>query len=94
MDDTGAAAPAGGTGGGSRVVLYGRAGCHLCDQARTMLLGLREATGEGFEEVDIDADPALREKYGELVPVVTVDGVQQGYWRIDAGRVRAALGRG
>ena len=74
------------------VVLYGRAGCHLCDQAMTMLGRLREDTGENFVEVDIGADDALRERYGELVPVVTVDGVQQGYWRIDAGRVRAALG--
>lgn len=76
----------------ARVVLYGRAGCHLCDQARTMLERVRQDTGENFVEVDIDADEALRERYGELVPVVTVDGVQQGYWRIDAGRVRAALG--
>ncbi len=76
-----------------RVVLYGRAGCHLCDQARAMLERVRDETGEEFREVDIDADPALRERYGELVPVVTVDGVQQGYWRIEAGRVRSALGR-
>ena len=77
----------------ARVVLYGRDGCHLCDQARTMLERVREETGEGFVEVDIDAHPDLRERYGELVPVVTVDGVQQGYWRIEAARVRAALGR-
>ncbi|MFH5821992.1 glutaredoxin family protein [Georgenia sp. AZ-5] len=76
-----------------RVVLYGRAGCHLCDQARAMLERLREETGEGFAEVDVDADAGLRERYGELVPVVTVDGVQQGYWRIEASRVRAALAR-
>jgi glutaredoxin len=77
----------------ARVVLYGRDGCHLCDQARTMLERVREETGEGFDEVDIDADPELRERYGELVPVVTVDGVQQGYWRIESARVRAALAR-
>ncbi|GAA1653876.1 glutaredoxin family protein [Georgenia ruanii] len=77
----------------TRVVLYGRDGCHLCDQARTMLERVRAETGEGFAEVDIDADPDLRERYGELVPVVTVDGVQQGYWRIEAARVRAALAR-
>ena len=93
MDETVSAADAG-EPVGARVVLYGRAGCHLCDQAAAMLRRVRDETGEGFEEVDIDADPALRERYGELVPVVTVDGVQQGYWRIDAGRVRAALGHG
>ncbi|WP_448073474.1 glutaredoxin family protein [Georgenia yuyongxinii] len=76
-----------------RVILYGRAGCHLCDQARTMLERVRDETGESFAEVDIDTDAGLREKYGELVPVVTVDGVQQGYWRIESARVRAALAR-
>ncbi|MDD9206130.1 glutaredoxin family protein, partial [Georgenia sp. 10Sc9-8] len=40
---------------------------------------------------DVDTDPDLVDRYGELVPVVTVDGVQQGYWQIDAGRVRRAL---
>ncbi|MPV38239.1 glutaredoxin family protein [Georgenia subflava] len=88
MDDPDLPDPA---GHAPRVVLYGRAGCHLCDQARTMLQRMETETGEAFTEVDIDTDDALREQYGELVPVVTVDGVQQGYWRIDAGRVRAAL---
>lgn len=75
----------------TRVVLYGRAGCHLCDQARRTLRRVTAETGHAVAEVDIDTDPDLVERYGELVPVVTVDGVQQGYWQIDAGRVRRAL---
>ena len=74
-----------------RVILYGRVGCHLCDQARRMLERVAGETGQAFTEVDVDTDPDLVERYGELVPVVTVDGVQQGYWQIDAGRVRRAL---
>lgn len=49
--------------------------------------------GRGLDwvEVDVDADPALVQAYGELVPVVLVDGEQVGYWRIDPDRLRAAL---
>jgi hypothetical protein len=74
------------------VTLFVRPGCHLCDDARQVVRAACEAAGEGFVERDVDADPALRDAYGELVPVVTVDGVRQGYWRIDGERLRRALG--
>ncbi|MEN0129419.1 MAG: glutaredoxin family protein [Brevundimonas sp.] len=72
----------------TRVVLYGRVGCHLCDDAREVI----RALGEPWSEVDIDVVGGdVLEEYGELVPVVEVDGVRQGYWRIDADRLRRAL---
>lgn len=76
-----------------RVVLYGRVGCHLCHDARSALEQVAAQTGERFAEVDIDTDPALRERYSDLVPVVTVDGTEQGHWHIDPARVLAALNR-
>ena len=80
--------------GGDRLLLYVRAGCHLCENARDVVTAVAAEAGVGWTEVDIDEDPQsawLVDQYGELVPVVTVDGVQQGYWRIDAGRLRRAL---
>jgi hypothetical protein len=57
------------------VVLYRRADCHLCDEARAVLAELR---GDGarfeLEEVDIDSEEALLRRYLERIPVVTVDG--------------------
>ena len=41
--------------------------------------------GVAWTETDVDADPALRAEFGELVPVVRVDGKELGYWRIDEG---------
>lgn len=93
MSDVAAREPA-------RVVLYVRQGCHLCEAARDVVAPVAAEAGAAVREVDIDAGddgvPAaeLVDRYGELVPVVTVDGVQQGYWRIDAGRVRRALAGG
>jgi glutaredoxin len=79
----------------TRVVLYGRAGCHLCDEARAVVREVCAQTGDEWAEVDIDtaqvAGRDLVEEMGELVPVVEVDGVRQGYWRIDAARLRRTL---
>jgi glutaredoxin len=73
----------------ARVTLLGRAGCHLCDDARAELRRL----GIPFVEVDVDTDPDLRAEHGEFVPVLLVDGRQLGYGRVDADRLRRALRR-
>jgi glutaredoxin len=53
-----------------RLVLYGRPGCHLCDDAR----GALERVGHPFEEVDIERDDELFKRYLERIPVVALDG--------------------
>lgn len=75
----------------TRVLLLTREGCHLCDDARAVVESVCAETGEKWREVDIDGDDALRAQYSDLVPVVAVDGVEAGYWRIKAHVVRAAL---
>ena len=74
-----------------RIMLLGRAGCHLCDEARDIVRRVAAQTGVGWQERSVDEDPALRERYTELVPVVLVDGVQHAYWRVDADRLAAAV---
>jgi glutaredoxin len=55
---------------GHRVVLYTRDGCHLCEDAQQTLIqhGLNPTI------IDIDADPALRQRFNTCVPVVEIDG--------------------
>jgi glutaredoxin len=72
-----------------RLVLYGRAGCHLCDDARTVL----QRVGEPFDEVDIDADDALHAAYLERIPVVAVDGEELFDFYVDEGALRERLDR-
>ena len=74
------------------VELLSRADCHLCDDARRLVERVTAEAGVGWTETDVDADPALRAEFGDLVPVVRVDGKELGYWRIDEGRLRRALG--
>jgi glutaredoxin len=74
-----------------RVTLYSRPGCHLCDDARTVIERVCAELGESYDEVDIDADEALLARYGDEIPVTLVDGKQHDFWRVDETRLRTAL---
>jgi hypothetical protein len=56
------------------VVLYGRDGCCLCDEARELLLRVRDRQPFVLHERDIEADDDLHRTYLERIPVVTIDG--------------------
>ena len=69
------------------LILYGRPGCHLCDDARTVL----ERIGHPFEEVDIEADDALHRAYLERIPVVALDGEELYDFFVDEQDLRRRL---
>ena len=69
------------------VILYTREGCHLCDDARTLL----EQHGLQPRRVDIDADAELRERFNECVPVVEIDGKVRFRGRIEPILLRRLL---
>lgn len=73
----------------ARVVLYERADCHLCDEARVVL---DEMIGpDRYERVDIDTSDDLVVRYGFRVPVLAVDGVDRLEAPITAPDLRAVL---
>ncbi|MEJ5944282.1 glutaredoxin family protein [Pseudokineococcus basanitobsidens] len=98
---TGPAGDRSGAPGAVRVVLLGRAGCHLCEAAREVVHDVAARTGTGVREVDVDrpgpgdepdgAPGTLAARYGELVPVVLVDGLQHAVYHVDGARLEAAL---
>ena len=67
----------------TRVTLYGKPGCCLCDEARAELAALRAGRDFELEEVDVSADPALWRAYGERIPVVAIDGDEAFELQID-----------
>ena len=75
----------------ARVRLVTRPGCHLCDDARVVVERVCADLGVGWDEVDVDDDPRLLEQWSDQVPVTLVDGRQHDFWRVDEGRLRAAL---
>ncbi|MDQ6524693.1 glutaredoxin family protein [Nocardioides sp. LHD-245] len=74
-----------------RVTLYGRPGCHLCDDARAVIEAVCAELGESYEELSIDDDPELADRFANEIPVTFVDGRQHDFWRVSADRLRAAL---
>lgn len=68
------------------VLLYTRARCHLCDEAKQQLRDLQKEAGFTFQEVDIDQDPELRQRYNDEVPVVFIHGRKAFKYRMDAGQ--------
>ena len=73
--------------------LYSRPGCHLCDDARTVIERVCAEVGSAYEEVDITTSAELTAAYAEQIPVIFVDGEQHDFWRVEEARLRAALGR-
>ena len=75
----------------SRVRLYSRPGCHLCDDARAVVERVCADLGTSYEEVDITTSPGLMNAYADQIPVTFVDGRQHDFWRVDEARLRRAL---
>jgi glutaredoxin len=71
----------------TRVVIYERPGCHLCDDARAIL----DRVGEPYRSVDIESDDELFKRYLERIPVVAVDGEDAFEFFVDESALRARL---
>jgi hypothetical protein len=79
--------------GPAHVTLYGRPGCHLCDDALVVLERVRAETPFALETVNIEDDDALFRAYLERIPVVSIDGDEVYDYRVDEADLRARLGR-
>ena len=56
------------------VTLYGKPGCHLCDDARETVERVRARHPFELREVDVSLDPELHREYGERIPVLALNG--------------------
>ena len=75
----------------SRVVLYAKAGCCLCDEAKEALAEVRAERPFDLEEVDVSTDPELHRRYGERIPVLALDGDELFEFHVDAGELTRRL---
>ncbi len=73
------------------VTLYTRPGCHLCEEAKSAIAPLLGEFGAALREVNIDADPVLRERYGWDVPVIFVGSHKAAKHRVDLEQLRRQL---
>jgi glutaredoxin len=74
------------------ITLYGREGCHLCEEARVAIEALAgELGGIELREVDIETDEGLLRTHLERIPVVELDGREVSSLVLDPEALRAAL---
>jgi Glutaredoxin-like domain (DUF836) len=58
----------------TRVVVYGRAGCHLCEDALVSIARVRSRVPFVLEQRDIESNDEWFMRYLERIPVVEIDG--------------------
>jgi len=73
------------------VTLYTRPGCHLCDEAKSAIAPLLCEFGAALREVNIDADPVLKERYSRDVPVIFIGPKKAAKHRVDLHQFRRQL---
>lgn len=67
----------------ARYELVTRGGCHLCDEMAAVLDEILPFHGLSYSLRDVDAEPALRERFTDAVPVLLRDGVPVAKLRVD-----------
>ena len=75
-----------------KITLLGKPGCHLCDEARTVIARIAGELGVPWEERDITLSEQDQQEYWDKIPVTLIDGVQHDFWRVSEQRLRTALG--
>ena len=77
----------------ARVTLYGKPGCHLCDDARAVVERVRRRHPFELHEVDVTLDAALHREYGERIPVLAIDGVELFEYHVEEAALVERLDR-
>jgi glutaredoxin len=74
-----------------QVTVVTRDGCHLCERAEAEVARICGELSVPWSTLDVDGDPELRADYGDMVPVILIDGAQHGYGEVEEPRFRRAL---
>jgi glutaredoxin len=75
----------------TKVTIYSRQGCHLCDDAQKTLESLQEELNFEIDVINIDIDPELIKLYSDQVPVIHIDGIHHDFYKVDPLRFRSSL---
>ena len=77
----------------AQVIIYSRPGCHLCDEAKQAIEDAGCQNEYTLEEINIESDPDLLNRYQFDIPVVTINGVEAFRHRLTAQDFRERLRR-
>jgi glutaredoxin len=75
-----------------KLTIYSKKDCHLCEEAKAILSRYASAS-VSLEEIDIETNPELYEKYRYEIPVIFLDDRKLFKYRVDEKKLRRALNR-
>ena len=75
----------------AHVIVYSRPGCHLCDEAKQAIADAQCFDEYTLEEINIESDPGLLQRYRYDIPVITIDGVEAFKHRLTSETFREKL---
>ncbi|MGB7434334.1 MAG: glutaredoxin family protein [Candidatus Acidiferrum sp.] len=73
------------------LTIYGRPGCHLCEEAKAVMSPLVKEFGATLREVNIDEDEELAERYSWDIPVIFIGAHKAAKHRIEPRQFRRQL---
>jgi glutaredoxin len=75
------------------VVIYNRPGCHLCDEAKQIIAAAGHVDEYTLDEINIESDPELVNRYQHDIPVITIDGIETFKHRLTVEQFQSAIAR-
>jgi glutaredoxin len=73
------------------VTVYGRPGCHLCDEALAVVDRVRTRVPFALEQRNIETDDRWMLAYLERIPVIAIDGLERFELFVDEREFEVAL---
>ena len=77
----------------AKLTLYSRKDCCLCDDMKAVIRQVAANLPLEIDEIDVDGSPDLREKFGDEVPVLFIDGRKAFKYRVTETELTRSLNR-
>ncbi|MFN2511632.1 MAG: glutaredoxin family protein [Pyrinomonadaceae bacterium] len=75
----------------TKVIIYSRPGCHLCEEAKEAMRAAGCPAEYTLDEVNIENDPELLNRYKDDIPVITFNGVEVFRHRVSTEEFRGRI---
>ena len=74
-----------------KLTLYSRKDCCLCEEMKAVVRDVAAKIQIEIDEIDVEGSPELREKFGDKVPVLFIDGRKAFKYRVTERKLRRRL---
>jgi glutaredoxin len=74
-----------------KVIIYSRPGCRLCDEAKQIIAAAGHVDEYALDEINIESDPDLINRYQHDIPVITIDGIETFKHRLTVEQFQSAI---